>query len=109
MSESENIYGETNSFGGQEISAPTPEEKPVEPKATHALRLHTTSGPIDVMSPIPKEQFLVDLLAEIQARGGDPNFSGWYGVRVLDKSKAKNKKERTVSVMVRQIVGVEEL
>tara|TARA_B100000749_G_scaffold272888_1_gene255228 strand:+ start:2229 stop:2558 length:330 start_codon:yes stop_codon:yes gene_type:complete len=109
MSETENIYGEENTFGGQEFSPPKPEESGEEPKKTHALRLHTSAGPIDVMSPIPKEQFLVDLLAEIQARGADPNFSGWYGFRVIDKSKAKNKKERTVSVMVRQIVGVEEL
>ena len=77
MSESENIYGETNSFGGQEISAPIPEEKPVEPKATHALRLHTSSGPIDVMSPIPKEQFLI--VSGIGCSSRFPYYMNTYG------------------------------
>ena len=56
---------------------------------------------------MPKEQFLVDLISEITAKGADPNWSGWFGFRV--KPDRKTKKERTVSVMVRQIVGVEEL
>ena len=63
---------------------------------------------MDIFSPMPKEQFLVDLISEITAKGSDPSWSGWFGFKVKPKTKTE-KKDRTVSVMVRQIVGVEEL
>lgn len=106
MSEKKDIYGEETSFGGAPVEMPTDQIE--EKKETFPLRIYFTAGSVDIMSPMPKEQFLVDLISEITAKGADPLWSGWFGFRVRPKS-AKDKKERTVSVMVRQIVGVEEL
>ena len=106
MVESKDIYGEQASFGGAPIEMPKPEQIE-EKKDTFPLRIYFTGGSVDILSPMPKEQFLVDLISEITAKGADPNWSGWFGFRV--KPDRKSKKERTVSVMVRQIVGVEEL
>tara|TARA_R110000824_G_C15206074_1_gene676171 strand:+ start:1134 stop:1457 length:324 start_codon:yes stop_codon:yes gene_type:complete len=107
MTEQSNIYGEGSFTGGEQVSLPTP-EKIEEKKKTYPLRIHFTGGSVDIMSPLPKEKFLLDLIAEIQAKQNDPQWIGWFGFKVLPKS-AKDKKNKTVSVMVRQIVGVEEL
>lgn len=100
------IYGEESSFGGKPVEvekeAPTPEKK------TYPLRIYITGGSVDILSPLPKEKFLVDLISEITTNSADPSWSGWFGFRVIPKNKS-DKKNRTVSVMVRQIVGVEEL
>ena len=106
MSEQKDIYGEETSFGGAPIEIS--KEQVAEKRDTFPLRIYFTGGSVDIMSPMPKEQFLVDLISEITAKGADPQWSGWFGFRVKPKS-AKDKKERTVSVMVKQIVGVEEL
>jgi hypothetical protein len=106
MSEQKDIYGEETSFGGSPIEVS--KEQVAEKRDTFPLRIYFTGGSVDIMSPMPKEQFLVDLISEITAKGADPQWSGWFGFRVKPKS-AKDKKERTVSVMVKQIVGVEEL
>ena len=107
MAESKDIYGEQTSFGGAPIEMPKAQQIE-EKKESFPLRIHFTGGSVDILSPMPKEQFLVDLISEITAKGADPNWSGWFGFRVKPKT-TKDKKERTVSVMVRQIVGVEEL
>ena len=106
MAEEKDIYGEETSFGGAPVEVP--KEQIAEKRDTFPLRIYFTGGSVDIMSPMPKEQFLVDLISEITAKGADPQWSGWFGFRVKPKS-AKDKKERTVTVMVRQIVGVEEL
>ena len=106
MSEGKYIYGEPASFGGSPIEVPSEEKK--EEKSTYPLRIYFTGGSVDIFSPMPKEQFLVDLISEITAKGADPQWSGWFGFKVKPKT-TKDKKNRTVSIMVRQIVGVEEL
>ena len=101
----EDLYGEGI---GQPIQLPKEESKKEEEKITYPLRIHFTGGSVDILSPMPKEQFLVDLISEVTNRGSDPTWSGWFGFRVKPKTKgAKNTK--TVSVMVKQIVAVEEL
>ena len=107
MSEEKDIYGETTSFGAEVVKLP-PEPQIEEKKVTYPLRIYFTGGSVDIYSPMPKEQFLVDLISEITAKGSDPTWSGWFGFKVKPKTKS-DKKTRTVSVMVRQIVGVEEL
>ena len=100
------IYGEEASFGGKPV-----EMKPEgEPKKTegYPLRVYFTGGSVDILSPLPKEKFLVDLISEITTNSADPNWSGWFGFRVKPKSKT-DKSTKTISVMVRQIVGVEEI
>ena len=105
MSE-DDIYGEESTFGGKPIEIDA--EKKEAPKQTYPLRIHFTGGSVDILSPLPKEKFLVDLISEITAHGADPNWSGWFGFRVMPTKKT-DKKSRTASVMVRQIVGVEEI
>ena len=107
MPEEKDIYGEAASFGGKPIELPS-EEKTEEKRGTYPLRIYFTGGSVDIFSPMPKEQFLVDLISEITAKGADPQWSGWFGFKVKPKT-TKDKKNRTVSIMVRQIVGVEEL
>ena len=105
MSQSD-IYGEESTFGGKPVEVSV--EKKEEQKDSYPLRIHFTGGSVDVFSPLPKEKFLVDLISEITAHGSDPSWSGWFGFRVIPTKKT-DKKNRTVSIMVRQIVGVEEL
>jgi|TARA_B100000073_G_scaffold275239_1_gene235211 hypothetical protein len=100
------IYGEESTFGGKPVEVSV--EKKEESKETYPLRIYFTGGSVDILSPLPKEKFLVDLISEITANSSDPNWSGWFGFRVIPTKKT-DKKNRTVSVMVRQIVGVEEL
>ena len=107
MAEEANIYGEGTFGGGEPVAMPTA-ERVEEKKQTFPLRIHFTGGSVDILSPLPKEKFLVDLIAEIQAKQNDPSWIGWFGFKAKPKT-AKDKKERTVSVMVKQIVGVEEL
>jgi len=105
MSEETNIYGEGL---GKPIEIPKQEEAKQEEKTTYPLRLYFTGGSADILSPMPKEQFLVDLISEVTSRGSDPTWSGWFGFRVKPKTKG-SKSSKTISVMVKQIVGVEEL
>ena len=107
MSSENDIYGDQSSFGGQRVELPAKDVSSQE-DSTFPLRIHFTGGSIDIISPLPKDKFLVDLISEITAKGNDPSWSGWFGFRVKPKT-AKGKSEKTVSIMVRQIVGVEEL
>ena len=102
----DDIYGEESTFGGKPVELSV--EKKEEQKDSYPLRIHFTGGSVDIFSPLPKEKFLVDLISEITAHGSDPSWSGWFGFRVIPTKKT-DKKNRTVSIMVRQIVGVEEL
>ena len=107
MTEGTDIYGESSFAGGEPVAMPKAEQVE-DKKVPFPLRIHFTGGSVDILSPLPKEKFLIDLIAEIQAKGNDPQWIGWFGFRVRPKN-VKDKKHRTVSVMVRQIVGVEEL
>ena len=80
MPEEKDIYGEAASFGGKPIELPS-EEKTEEKRVTYPLRIYFTGGSVDIF---------------------------WFGFKVKPKT-TKDKKNRTVSIMVRQIVGVEEL
>ena len=107
MNNENDIYGDQASFGGQPVELPT-QDASSQKNDTFPLKIHFTGGSVDIISPLPKEKFLVALISEITAKGNDPAWSGWFGFRVKPKN-AKTKSEKTVSIMVKQIVGVEEL
>ena len=80
MTEGTDIYGESSFAGGEPVAMPKAEQVE-DKKVPFPLRIHFTGGSVDILSPLPKEKFLIDLIAEIQAKGNDPQWIGWFGFR----------------------------
>ena len=105
------IYGDT----------PDSAESPTEPKAKarrkkkalqeapkkkaevegYVLRVQAMGSMMDIVSPIPRDQFVEEMVDTINEKGADPMWSGWYHLKKVDG--------KTVSVRLRSIDTVEEM
>ena len=67
----------------------------------YLLRVQAMGSIMDIVSPIPRDQFVEEMVDTINEKGADPMWSGWYHLKKTD--------EKIVSVRLRSIDVVEEL
>ena len=67
----------------------------------YLLRVQAMGSIMDIVSPIPRDQFGEEMVDTINEKGADPMWSGWYHLKKTD--------EKIVSVRLRSIDVVEEL
>ena len=67
----------------------------------YLLRVQAMGSIMDIVSPIPRAQFVEEMVDTINEKGADPMWSGWYHLKKTD--------EKIVSVRLRSIDVVEEL
>lgn len=92
------------------------EEKPIQPKPKtkrkstpkkkptidgYLLRIQAMGSTIDIISPIPRDKFVEEMVDTITTQGANPEWSGWYHLKKVDS--------KIVSVRLRSIDVVEEL
>ena len=67
----------------------------------YLLRVQAMGSIMDIVSPIPRDQFVEEMVDTINEKGADPMWSGWYHLKKTD--------EKIVSVRLRSIDVVEEV
>ena len=67
----------------------------------YVLRVQAMGSMMDIVSPIPRDQFVEEMVDTINEKGADPMWSGWYHLKKVDG--------KTVSVRLRSIDTVEEM
>ena len=67
----------------------------------YVLRVQAMGSMMDSVSPIPRDQFVEEMVDTINEKGADPMWSGWYHLKKVDG--------KTVSVRLRSIDTVEEM
>jgi len=67
----------------------------------HLLRIQAMGSTIDIISPIPRDQFVEEMVETITTQGASPDWSGWYHLKKVDG--------KIVSVRLRSVDVVEEL
>jgi hypothetical protein len=77
-----------------------PKKKKPEVQGFH-LRIGVMGTLIDIMSPIPRDQFCEEMCDTINERSSDPGWSGIYHLKKIDG--------KIVSVRLRSIDVVEEM
>jgi|TARA_Y100000310_G_scaffold99180_1_gene96949 hypothetical protein len=99
---SESLYGE-------EKIPPTPppkkakrKTKPKKPAVEgFLLRVQAMGSNLEIVSPIPRDQFVEEMVETITNQGANPEWSGWYHLKKADG--------KIVSVRLRSIDVVEEM
>ena len=96
---------------GLEEEAPAPKRKRRKTKALaeapkkkidgNILRVQAMGSAIEIVSPIPRDQFVEEMVDTINEKGADPMWSGWYHLKKTD--------EKIVSIRLRSIDVVEEM
>jgi|3_EtaG_2_1085321.scaffolds.fasta_scaffold00712_15 hypothetical protein len=82
-------------------SKKTPAKKAVPKEDGFPIRLHVSGSMIDIISPVPREQFIKEMVEAINEHGARPEWSGWYTLKGING--------KIVSVRVREIGAAEEL
>ena len=67
----------------------------------YLLRVQAMGSIMDIVSPIPRDQFVEEMVDTINEKGADPMWSGGYHLKKTD--------EKIVAVRLRSIDVVEEL
>ena len=99
----EDLYGEEEAGPVPKKSKPKRKTKPkkkIEVEGYY-LRIGVMGTCIDIMSPIPRDQFCEEMCDTINERAADPAWSGIYHLKKIDG--------KIVSVRLRSIDVVEEL
>ena len=96
---------------GLEEEAPAPKRKRRKTKALeeapkkkidgNILRVQAMGSAIEIVSPIPRDQFVEEMVETINTQGANPDWSGWYHLKKQDG--------KDVSIRLRSIDVVEEL
>tara|TARA_R110000737_G_scaffold331568_1_gene347906 strand:- start:52 stop:330 length:279 start_codon:yes stop_codon:yes gene_type:complete len=72
-----------------------------EEEESYPIRLHVSGSTIDIASPVPREQFIKEMVEAINENGARAEWSGWYTLQTVDGKIA--------SVRVREIGIAEEI
>jgi len=78
---------------------PTPKNKPTVDG--YLLRIQAMGSTLDIISPIPRDKFVEEMVDTITTQGANPDWSGWYHLKKVDS--------KIVSVRLRSVDVVEEL
>ena len=98
----EELYGDTP-------ATPQPPPKPKPKRKTkkkpeidgYLLKIQAMGSAIEIVSPIPRDRFVEEMVDTINEKGADPMWSGWYHLKKPD--------EKVVSIRLRSIDVVEEM
>ena len=103
---SETLYGEVDPPEDfQEEATPKPKRKR-KPKNKpqvdgYLLKIQAMGSAIEIVSPIPRDRFVEEMVETINSHGASPDWSGWYHLKKVDG--------KIVSIRLRSIDVVEEL
>ena len=101
----ENLYGDVDTSGAGAPDVPTPKRKrkstPKKKIDGNLLRVQAMGSSIEIVSPIPRDKFVEEMVDTINEKGADPMWSGWYHLKKTDG--------KIVSVRLRSIDVVEEM
>ena len=96
----ENLYGDVDA-----PKTPTPKRKrkstPKKKIDGNLLRVQALGSSIEIVSPIPRDKFVEEMVETINTQGANPDWSGWYHLKKPD--------DKIVSIRLRSIDVVEEL
>ena len=67
----------------------------------YLLKLQAMGSTIEIVSPIPRDKFVEEMVETISTQGANPDWSGWYHLKKVDG--------KIVSIRLRSIDVVEEL
>ena len=99
----ENLYGDVDASDEPDASAPKRKRKSTPKKKIdgNILRVQAMGSTIEIVSPIPRDKFVEEMVDTINEKGADPMWSGWYHLKKTDG--------KIVSIRLRSIDVVEEL
>jgi len=101
----ENLYGDVDTSGAPAPDVPAPKRKrkstPKKKIDGNILRVQAMGSTIEIVSPIPRDKFVEEMVDTINEKGADPMWSGWYHLKKTDG--------KIVSIRLRSIDVVEEL
>ena len=99
----ENLYGDVDASDEPDASAPKRKRKSSPKKKIdgNILRVQAMGSTIEIVSPIPRDKFVEEMVDTINEKGADPMWSGWYHLKKTDG--------KIVSVRLRSIDVVEEM
>ena len=98
----EELYGDTP-------ATPEPPPKPKTKRKTkkkpeidgYLLKIQAMGSAIEIVSPIPRDRFVDEMVEHINSHGANPDWSGWYHLKKTDG--------KIVSIRLRSIDVVEEM
>lgn len=101
-----NLYGDVNEPDAADApDAPAPKRKrkstPKKKIDGNLLRVQAMGSSIEIVSPIPRDKFVEEMVETINTQGANPDWSGWYHLKKPD--------DKIVSIRLRSIDVVEEL
>ena len=99
----ENLYGDVDAPDEPDAPAPKRKRKAAPKKKINGnlLRVQAMGSSIEIVSPIPRDQFVEEMVETINTQGANPDWSGWYHLKKTDG--------KIVSIRLRSIDVVEEL
>ena len=101
----ENLYGDVDTSGAPAPDVPAPKRKrkstPKKKIDGYRLRVQAMGSGIEIVSPIPRDKFVEEMVETINTQGANPDWSGWYHLKKPD--------DKIVSIRLRSIDVVEEL
>ena len=88
---------------GEAVEKPKTKRKPKKkPKVEgYLLKIQAMGSTIEIVSPIPRDKFVEEMVETISTHGAAPDWSGWYHLKKVD--------DKIVSVRLRSIDIVEEM
>ena len=88
---------------GEAVEKPKTKRKPKKkPKVEgYVLKIQAMGSTIEIVSPIPRDKFVEEMVETISTHGAAPDWSGWYHLKKVD--------DKIVSVRLRSIDIVEEM
>jgi len=88
---------------GEVVEKPKTKRKPKKkPRVEgYLLKLQAMGSTIEIVSPIPRDKFVEEMVETISTHGAAPDWSGWYHLKKIDG--------KIVSIRLRSIDVVEEL
>ncbi len=97
----EELYGQEDAQPAPEKSKPKRKTKPKKKIEGYLLRVQAMGSAIEIVSPIPRDKFVEEMVETISTHGAAPDWSGWYHLKKVD--------DKIVSVRLRSIDIVEEM
>ena len=98
----EDLYGDTTASPEVAPKPKTKRKPKKKPKVEgYLLKIQAMGSTIEIVSPIPRDKFVEEMVETISTHGAAPDWSGWYHLKKID--------DKIVSIRLRSIDVVEEL
>ena len=98
---SENMYGDSSQRPESPLGEPVVTSKKKSDDKGYLLRVQAMGSAIEIVSPIPRDKFVEEMVETINTQGANPDWAGWYHLKKTDG--------KIVSIRLRSIDVVEEM